>query len=980
MFWPSLVDYNDAIQSPAVNLRDPELAEAEVATDPLGLPAVASGNFASVYRLNRGEESWAVKCFFRNIPERHDRYRKISEAVQQTNVPYLIPCDYQPEGIYIASQWFPILRMPWVEGLHLNQFVAQHLGRPDVLTNVARAWVSMLRGLRATSIAHGDLQHGNVLIVANRLRLVDYDGMYVPALEGATSIEEGHPEYQHPRRGGAFGPDLDRFSALVVYTALRALAYEPELWDAHDQGENLLFRCADYKGPSESKLFQDLLQLPHEEVRVLSHRVLAACQGDLDDTPDLLDVAKPGGVSVPDRRSPTVLPAWLDQVSSRRAPEPPPVVMLQAAPSAPDTREPTPPEAPEPPVAPAEAPPAPVEAGSEPAEVVPLSPADSEERPEAIPLPPEATGELRALASLLSQAKKAAWRARWGWPVGGGVALATWACASFVGARVFGSFVDSPEERLVACAITVMAPLLVSLLILRGCKTRIRRAKNEAPELETQATRDAAAFAAAYPDLVREVFASNPGLLLDRKAVSLALAQAKSQPPVLSVLTPDLDLGDVAPGGRRRQKLRLANGGGGKLTGTVAVESEADWLRLGGRRESRAIRGNSIACTIVAHGALMTPDEVSRASVHVITNGGQSEVRVCARGVSALEGPLRKHRGVIVSLACLILVAATLFVVVLKVNPFKWQEKAVQAVQGLFHAGSDSADAKLEREARRLLRDAGEHSEGWEWDEATGCLEKLEREYGATKFYSEHEAQIAEVLATVKRWSAFKVPSETTDQYGNPVVEREGRRDPGTRCPYEIWLDDPRIELVLIPKGRTTKPFYLAKYELTQRQWERLMQSKPWESEAWAQKGDRYPALSISWQDCQACVKKLNDERGLCLRLPTQAEWECACRAGATTRFCFGDDAYRLDDYAWFRDNAWSVDGERYAHPVGRKRPNAWGLYDMHGNVSEWCQDRFARGGNFRDQSLQCRSASGKRESPNARSDGLGVRLAASSP
>ena len=314
MKWPDPTDYNDAIQLPQLNLGDAELKEAEVETDMLGLPKVAAGNFASVYRLSRGDESWAVKCFFRNIPERRGRYQNICTTIEDASIPYLIPCEYQEQGIRVGADWFPILKMPWVDGVHLNQFVGQWLSHPKALTVLAEEWLKMLRGLRQAGIAHGDLQHGNVLIVNKRLRLVDYDGMYVPALEGEKSIEGGHPEYQHPNRGDAFGPDLDRFSALGIYTAIQALRYEPGLWETTNVGENMVFRRTDYEKPSGSETFQSLLSHPEEDVRIPAKALMAGCEGGVEAVPDVLDLTVGQGqqqpaTTEPPRTSP--LPSWV---------------------------------------------------------------------------------------------------------------------------------------------------------------------------------------------------------------------------------------------------------------------------------------------------------------------------------------------------------------------------------------------------------------------------------------------------------------------------------------------------------------------------------------------------------------------------------------------------------------------------------------------------------------------------------------------
>jgi formylglycine-generating enzyme required for sulfatase activity len=131
---------------------------------------------------------------------------------------------------------------------------------------------------------------------------------------------------------------------------------------------------------------------------------------------------------------------------------------------------------------------------------------------------------------------------------------------------------------------------------------------------------------------------------------------------------------------------------------------------------------------------------------------------------------------------------------------------------------------------------------------------------------------------------------------------------------------------------RISRPFYLGKYEVTQEQWHAVMGSNPSQL-----KDPRNPVENVSWNDCQEFLKKLNSSvKGRYFRLPTEAEWEYACRAGSTTAYYFGDSASELGNYAWYLENA-----EHKPHPVGQKKPNAWGLYDMHGNVCEWCSDWY---------------------------------------
>ena len=233
-------------------------------------------------------------------------------------------------------------------------------------------------------------------------------------------------------------------------------------------------------------------------------------------------------------------------------------------------------------------------------------------------------------------------------------------------------------------------------------------------------------------------------------------------------------------------------------------------------------------------------------------------------------------------------------------------------------------------------------------------------------------------------------------------------------APKEVMVDlgkGIKLEIVLIPAGefmmgspdsdklafgvekpqhrvRITKPFYLGKYLVTQEQWEAVTGSNPSHF-----KGPKNPVEQVTWDDCQEFIKKLNERvrrpnpnpfRGTHkvgrgegeFRLPTEAQWEYACRAGSKTRYCFGDDESGLGEYAWYDKNS----GDK-THPEGEKKPNAWGLYDMHGNVWEWCQDwwkdgyykespvddptgppqgssRVNRGGSWSYPANDCRSAS----------------------
>jgi hypothetical protein len=265
--FPSAGDYMEAIQSPRACFSVAELRRAEAVVGPLGLPAVHAGNFAYVFKLHLPNGAVvAARCFARFLNDRQRRYSLMARYLEEQCLGCFTNFAYEPRGIRVRDAWYPILRMDWVDGVPLNRHVEKVVDDQAGLERLSLQWRELVANLERHHIAHGDLQHGNVLVEpsSGRLRLVDYDAMWVPSfLNGLDAAELGHRNYQHPSRSRSdFGPNLDRFSALVIYTALRALAERPDMWERYDNGENLLFVARDFQQPSRSPLFAELLELP----------------------------------------------------------------------------------------------------------------------------------------------------------------------------------------------------------------------------------------------------------------------------------------------------------------------------------------------------------------------------------------------------------------------------------------------------------------------------------------------------------------------------------------------------------------------------------------------------------------------------------------------------------------------------------------------------------------------------------------------
>jgi hypothetical protein len=275
--WPDLTEYHEAVQHPQRAFADPGLKAVTIEVDGFGMPKPATGGNAVVYKANEPGgffsfgKTWAIRCFLRPISDHAERYEAISKHLRKVRLPYDVNFQFLRQGVQIRSNWFPIVKMQWADGDLLHSHVEKHLGYPGSLAALRDKWVALVRDLEAAQVAHGDLQHGNILVRGGSIQLVDYDGMWVPALKGRHATETGHRAYQHPERNEQhYGLEIDRFSALVVYLSLTALDRDASLWERFHTGDNLIFVREDFLKVGRSPIWEHLRRIGSREIDQLA--------------------------------------------------------------------------------------------------------------------------------------------------------------------------------------------------------------------------------------------------------------------------------------------------------------------------------------------------------------------------------------------------------------------------------------------------------------------------------------------------------------------------------------------------------------------------------------------------------------------------------------------------------------------------------------------------------------------------------------
>lgn len=265
MAYPSLEQYQEALQHPQTAFTDPQLARGRIRTSNIGPPVVISGGFALTYSVETGTAKYAVRCFHREARELERRYAAISRKLQGLASPYFVDFEFQPRGVKLNASVYPVVKMAWASGETLGEFVETNHRDKAKIANLLNSLTQLSGYLEQHGIAHGDLQEGNLMVAGDgrQIQLIDYDGMFVPEIAALGSSEMGHRDYQHPRRDSSqFDGALDRFSFMALNIALRALHDKPSIWTSSGSGAGVIvFRANDYADPGASSVFAEIAQI-----------------------------------------------------------------------------------------------------------------------------------------------------------------------------------------------------------------------------------------------------------------------------------------------------------------------------------------------------------------------------------------------------------------------------------------------------------------------------------------------------------------------------------------------------------------------------------------------------------------------------------------------------------------------------------------------------------------------------------------------
>lgn len=267
MNYPLISEYIEAVRSAEDNFD--KLNYLRPVLDEKGNPVMSSGNFAVVFKMKDDMgKLYAVKCFTRDQEHRNENYQKIAEELKYVCSPYFVYFRFLEKELFVDTmqsdkEEFPVLMMDWVEGQPLDVYLREHLSDDYERQMLAYRFCQMGAWLLSQPFAHGDLKPDNILVKHNgTLVLVDYDGMYVPAMKGQKAQELGSPNFRHPlRTENDFNEYIDDFSIASIALSLKAISLNPEFYGEFVLVDRLLFSVADYHDIGKSSALQSIMPM-----------------------------------------------------------------------------------------------------------------------------------------------------------------------------------------------------------------------------------------------------------------------------------------------------------------------------------------------------------------------------------------------------------------------------------------------------------------------------------------------------------------------------------------------------------------------------------------------------------------------------------------------------------------------------------------------------------------------------------------------
>lgn len=258
---PSIPDYSTAIQTPG--LIHPAILQGGHPVEKHNRMIRYSGGFCVVFPYQTPTNKYAVRCWHAEVADAKQRTQKIAKALADSQLPYFVGFNYYEQGIMTSQGMQPVVVMDWVDAAPLKKFIGEYIHNSAAINKIADNFKTMVGELHSHQLAHGDLQHGNIMVRKDMsLVLVDYDSMYAPSLTGMLDEIKGLVGYQHKARwdNKYVTPKADYFSELVIYLSLKALAKQPQLWnDLHmEDSETLLFSKEDIESKGTTPIFATL--------------------------------------------------------------------------------------------------------------------------------------------------------------------------------------------------------------------------------------------------------------------------------------------------------------------------------------------------------------------------------------------------------------------------------------------------------------------------------------------------------------------------------------------------------------------------------------------------------------------------------------------------------------------------------------------------------------------------------------------------